>query len=106
MPATSSGAPTRADKSYGQHFLKNPLVIDAIVEKVRRPTGHLLLVAHGRSCQFVGEQAGVKSTDIVLEIGPGSGNLTMKLLEKAKKVIAIEYDARMVGELTKRVQGT
>ncbi len=30
----------------------------------------------------------------------------MKLLEKAKKVIAIEYDARMVGELTKRVQGT
>ena len=64
------------------------------------------LVAHGRSCQFVGEQAGVKSTDIVLEIGPGSGNLTMKLLEKAKKVIAIEYDARMVGELTKRVQGT
>ena len=51
-------------------------------------------------------QAGVQATDTVLEIGPGSGNLTMKLLEKAKKVIAIEMDGRMVGELTKRVQGT
>jgi hypothetical protein len=49
---------------------------------------------------------GVKGTDIVLEIGPGTGNLTMKLLEKAKKVIAIELDPRMVLELQRRVQGT
>ena len=35
--------------------------------------------------------------DVVLEIGPGTGNLTMKLLEKAKKVVAIELDPRMVG---------
>lgn len=27
----------------------------------------------------------------------GTGNLTMKLLERAKKVIAIELDPRMVG---------
>lgn len=39
----------------------------------------------------------VKSTDVVLEIGPGTGNLTMKLLEKAKRVVAIELDPRMVG---------
>ena len=60
-------------KSKGQHILKNPLVVDSIVEK-----------------------AGVKSTDIVLEIGPGTGNLTVKLLAAAKRVVAIEYDPRMV----------
>lgn len=42
------------------------------------------------------DKAGVKSTDVVLEIGPGTGNLTLKLLERAKKVIAIEVDHRMV----------
>ena len=43
------------------------------------------------------DKAGLKPTDVVLEIGPGTGNLTMKLLEKAKKVVAIELDPRMVG---------
>lgn len=42
----------------------------------------------------------------MLEIGPGTGNLTVKLLEKAKKVIAVEKDPRMAAELVKRVQGT
>jgi 18S rRNA (adenine1779-N6/adenine1780-N6)-dimethyltransferase len=31
-----------------------------------------------------------------------SGNLTALLVEKAKKVIAVEIDPRMVAELTKR----
>jgi 18S rRNA (adenine1779-N6/adenine1780-N6)-dimethyltransferase len=70
-------------KSKGQHILKNPLVVQSIVEK-----------------------SGLKSTDVVLEIGPGTGNLTMKLLERAKKVIAVELDPRMVLELQRRVQGT
>ncbi len=72
-----------ADKAFGQHILKNPLVVQSIVDK-----------------------AGIKGTDTVLEIGPGTGNLTMKLLEVAKKVIAVELDPRMVAELQKRVQGT
>ena len=42
----------------------------------------------------------------MLEIGPGTGNLTVKILEKAKKVIAVELDPRMAAEVTKRVQGT
>jgi len=52
------------------------------------------------------EKAGIKSTDVVLEIGPGTGNLTMKLLAVAKRVIAVEYDPRMVLELQRRVAGT
>jgi len=59
-------------KSKGQHILRNPAVVQAIVDK-----------------------AGVKPTDVVLEIGPGTGNLTMRLLEKAKRVVAIELDPRM-----------
>eukprot|EP00252_Welwitschia_mirabilis_P018117 TRINITY_DN4030_c0_g1_i1.p1 TRINITY_DN4030_c0_g1~~TRINITY_DN4030_c0_g1_i1.p1 ORF type:complete len:344 (+),score=45.56 TRINITY_DN4030_c0_g1_i1:169-1200(+) len=70
-------------KSKGQHILKNPMLVQTIVEK-----------------------AGIKSTDVVLEIGPGTGNLTMKLLDIAKKVIAVELDPRMVLELQRRVQGT
>ena len=48
-------------------------------------------------------KSGIKSTDTVLEIGPGTGNLTMLLLDAAKKVIAIELDPRMVAQLIKRV---
>ena len=43
---------------------------------------------------------------MVLEIGPGTGNLTVRALEKCKKLVACEVDPRMVAELQKRVQGT
>ncbi len=45
------------------------------------------------------------SVQVVLEVGPGSGNLTVKILEKAKRVVAVELDPRMAAEVTKRVQG-
>ena len=67
-------------KSKGQHLLKNPMILNEIIAK-----------------------SGIKPTDTVLEIGPGTGNLTMLLLEAAKKVIAIELDPRMVAQLLKRV---
>lgn len=70
-------------KTHGQHILRNPLVVSSIVTK-----------------------AGVKSTDVVLEVGPGTGNLTVRLLDAAKKVMAYEVDPRMVVETFKRVQGT
>lgn len=52
------------------------------------------------------KKAELKQSDIVLEIGPGTGNLTAKILEAAKKVIAVELDPRMAAEVTKRFQGT
>lgn len=52
------------------------------------------------------EKSAVRPTDVILEIGPGTGNMTVKILEKAKKVIACEIDPRLVAELQKRVQGT
>jgi len=69
--------------SLGQHILKNPLVVAALVEK-----------------------SALRNTDTVLEIGPGTGNMTVKMLDKVKKVIACELDPRMVAELQKRVQGS
>ena len=36
--------------------------------------------------QSIVDKAAIKSSDVVMEIGPGTGNLTAKLLEKAKKV--------------------
>jgi 18S rRNA (adenine1779-N6/adenine1780-N6)-dimethyltransferase len=42
----------------------------------------------------------------VLEIGPGTGNMTIPLLQQSKSTIAIEYDNRMVREVLKRVENT
>lgn len=71
------------NKDFGQHILKNPLVITSMLEK-----------------------SALRPTDVVLEIGPGTGNMTVKIMEKAKKVVACEIDPRLVAELQKRVQGT
>ena len=46
--------------------------------------------------QSIVEKSGLKTTDTILEIGPGTGNLTLKLLERVKKVVAVEVDPRMV----------
>lgn len=86
--------PSRKDKTnekqgiqfntgFGQHILKNPLIVTQIVEK-----------------------ASIKPGETVMEVGPGTGNLTVKILEKAKKVIACEIDYRLIAELQKRVQAT
>ncbi|AED98203.1 Ribosomal RNA adenine dimethylase family protein [Arabidopsis thaliana] len=67
-------------KSKGQHLLTNTRILDSIVRS-----------------------SDIRPTDTVLEIGPGTGNLTMKLLEAAQNVVAVELDKRMVEILRKRV---
>ena len=41
-------------------------------------------------------------TDMVVEIGPGRGALTTKLLERAARVVAIELDGRLVEHLRRK----
>ena len=41
-------------------------------------------------------------TDLVIEIGPGRGALTTKLLERAARVVAIELDTRLVEHLRRK----
>jgi 16S rRNA (adenine1518-N6/adenine1519-N6)-dimethyltransferase len=59
-------------KSLGQNFLKDDEVLDKII--------------------LAGE---LSDSDNILEIGPGEGALTKKLLEKGGKVVAIEKDERL-----------
>lgn len=48
--------------------------------------------------------AGVTAEDSVLEIGPGLGTLTRKLVDVAAKVVAVEFDGRLARELAWRVE--
>ncbi len=51
------------------------------------------------------ELADIKKDDVVLEIGAGIGLLTEMLLEKAKKVIAIEKDKQLANVLENELGG-
>lgn len=68
-----------ANKNLGQNFLINDDVVEKIVDS-----------------------ADVNEEDLIIEIGPGLGNLTEYLLERAGKVIAIELDNRMIEILQDR----
>lgn len=68
-----------ANKKLGQNFLIDDDIIQNIIDA-----------------------AELKETDLVIEIGPGLGTLTSKLLEKAGKVIAIELDEKMLKVLNDR----
>ncbi|WP_296804915.1 16S rRNA (adenine(1518)-N(6)/adenine(1519)-N(6))-dimethyltransferase RsmA [uncultured Methanobrevibacter sp.] len=46
----------------------------------------------------------IDEDDIILEIGPGIGTLTIELAKKAKKVIAIEQDGNICKILTERLK--
>jgi 16S rRNA (adenine1518-N6/adenine1519-N6)-dimethyltransferase len=47
--------------------------------------------------------SGVTADDIVLEIGPGLGSLTLGLLQAARRVIAIEIDDLLAAQLPRTV---
>ncbi len=70
-------------KSLGQNFLTNTEIIKDIVKN-----------------------ANLTNEDTVIEIGPGEGILTESLVEKSKKVIAIEIDNRLIPILKDKFKNT
>jgi len=56
-------------------------------------------VHDGNVCRKIVRTAGLTSTDIALEIGPGLGSLTLAMLEQAQAVVAVEIDARLANKL-------
>ena len=68
-----------AKKNFGQNFLIDDSILLSIVE-----------------C------ANVTDGDVIIEIGPGLGNLTHYILEKNARVIAFEIDNDMIGILNER----
>lgn len=60
-------------KKFGQNFLIDPRVLEKIVDA-----------------------AGVSEDDFVLEIGPGIGTMTQLLCERARQVLAVEIDDKLI----------
>ena len=73
------------EKDKGQHILKNPLIVTSMVEKVCEYIVCCCCIVRLLSLSL-SLQAALRPTDTVLEVGPGTGNMTVKLLEQSKKV--------------------
>ena len=69
-------------KSLGQHFLKSEKALSSIVEAGK-----------------------ISKDDLILEIGPGSGILTEKLLQTGAKVIGVEKDDELFEILEEKFKG-
>ena len=69
-------------KKYGQNFLIDTHVLEKIV----------------RAAEITAE-------DFVLEIGPGIGTMTQYLCEKARRVVAVEVDRKLIPVLEETLSG-
>lgn len=70
-------------KSLGQHWLKDPDILADIADA-----------------------AALTPEDTVLEIGPGLGTLTSRLLARAGQVVAVEFDEDLAKKLPGQFPGT
>ncbi len=70
----------RPTKKLGQNFVHDPNTVRRIVTA-----------------------AGVTADDVVLEVGPGLGSLTLALLPACRQVIAVEIDPVLAGRLEQTV---
>jgi len=66
----------RPTKQLGQNFVIDPNTVRRLVRT-----------------------AGVRPEDVVIEVGPGLGSLTLGLLEVAARVVAVEIDPRLADRL-------
>lgn len=68
-------------KRLGQHFLIDRNILNKVIRS-----------------------AGVEKEDVVLEVGPGLGEMTLALARQAKKVIAVEIDSKLVAILEEKTR--
>ncbi len=73
----------RPSKRLGQNFVVDPGTVRRIVTL-----------------------AGLRPDDVVLEVGPGLGSLTLGLVGAARRVVAIEVDPALAAELPRTVAGS
>jgi 16S rRNA (adenine1518-N6/adenine1519-N6)-dimethyltransferase len=67
-------------KGWGQHFLIDPNILNKVIQIAQ-----------------------INEKDVVLEVGPGLGEMTIGLAKKAKRVITVEIDPKLVEILKKKV---
>ena len=70
----------RPTKQRGQNFVIDPNTVRRIVR-----------------------DSGIAADDVVLEVGPGLGSLTLALLEVASRVVALEIDPLLAGRLPQTI---
>ena len=68
-------------KGLGQHFLIDRNILNKVIRT-----------------------AGIEKEDVVLEVGPGLGEMTLALARQAKRVMAIEIDPKLVAILKKKME--
>ncbi len=68
------------------------MLSDRAIRLTRRLGQHLLVNDH--YLQTVIENSDLSEVNLVLEIGPGPGNLTKLLLDKCNKLVSVELDSR------------
>ncbi len=68
-------------KGLGQHFLIDRNILNKVIRT-----------------------AEVEKEDVVLEVGPGLGEMTLVLAHQVKKVIAIEIDSKLIEILKKKTK--
>ncbi|SDS41350.1 dimethyladenosine transferase [Nocardioides scoriae] len=76
MRLLADGLDLRPTKQKGQNFVIDPNTVRRIVR-----------------------DSGIGADDVVLEVGPGLGSLTLALLEVARRVVALEIDPLLAGLL-------
>ncbi len=69
--------------------------------KANKKLGQNFLI-DDQALQDIANGADIQEKDLVIEIGPGLGSLTKILLEKARKVICVELDKKMINILHSR----
>lgn len=60
-------------------------------------------VIDGNVCQRIVRQVELNPDDVVLEIGPGLGSLTLAILESGASLIAVEIDKRLAKQLPETI---
>ncbi|MFM2303436.1 MAG: hypothetical protein RLZZ135_845 [Cyanobacteriota bacterium] len=70
----------KTKKQFGQHWLRNERVLDRIIQAAK-----------------------ITPTDRILEIGPGTGILTRRLITAASAVVAVEIDRDLCSILVKQL---
>jgi len=66
-------------KRLGQHFLRDQRTIERIIEALNP-----------------------KADETIIEIGPGTGALTVSLVQRAGRVVAVEFDNKLAPLLRER----
>jgi len=79
-PSPPEALPVYARKSLAQHFLVDQGALRRVIAA-----------------------ADVQPTDVVAEVGPGTGLLTRLLAQKAARVIAVEMDEELIARLKKKL---